>query len=364
MRIALLVADNRYATTAHFAQGLSRALIRCGMTVAMYDVKAEEGMQLQDALEVFQPDWTLSFSDLTFGGQGLGDSLQRPHFFYLLDPPPFFLHHMQGDYTALSCVDQGHVQWVTDVARFERVCWLPHAVACEDFREVAWKDKSYDLVYFGSCLDPQMQMGRWEQLYSAQEQKLLQELASCVLTTPHTVWDVLYQASLPEDKLLTFYHELDHLVRAQDRIQLLSALPPHRLTIWGDGPWKRYVPTATCYAPVSFLDMLQLMRQAKIVLNSSPRFKQGFHERIFYAFASSACVMTSYSSEVAQQFPAVMCYSTPQPELLCETLDVLDQQGETLMEYGREMTKKKHTWDHRASSLVTWMRQWHCGQRA
>ncbi|MBS0623738.1 MAG: glycosyltransferase [Verrucomicrobia bacterium] len=358
MHIALLIANNRYATTCYFAKGLQQALERQGVRVSTQSVQTSGIADLLDSFAVDPPDWTLSFSDLTCAGQSLGNVTQIPHFSYLLDPSAFFTHHMEGSYSSLSCVDRSDVEFVKSMG-FEKVHYLPHAVEPHFSEPVPWHQREHDLVYFGSCLDLDAQLKRWQEVYTSEQVSLLQHLARQALMTPLALWEILMHAKVPYELFLTFYQELDHYVRAYDRIQLLASLPAHRLEVWGDGPWQRYLPHVRCYPSIEFPQTLQRMQHAKVVVNSSVRFKQGFHERIFHAFAASTLVLTSYSPDIAQDFSQQICYWPGEWEKSHETILKLEQSREDIISRSQEVILQQHSWDQRASQILTLLKQWH-----
>ena len=258
LKIAILVADNLYGTTRTFARGLRDALIRLGVEAKAHFVG--EGLffhALYDMLED-PPDYTFSFADI----HGLNWSI--PHFTFTLDPV-LYVHEKRG---IVTCVDERD-------AAFAQVPFLPHEID-----PLIPQAKEWDTVFFGSCLDVEAIEDEWadhpdrEALYMAAHQ---------VLHTDASLIDVVQNPAL--------FLQVDRYVRAKDRIKLCQQFP--KLSVWGHGPWKKYLPHATVYPAIPFEESLAIMARAKRLLNSSPRIKAGLHERILYAWSCDCRVVTA-----------------------------------------------------------------------
>ncbi len=259
MKIALLVADNPYGTTATFAKGLERALISLGVEAKSHYVGEGHFFHaLYDMLDD-PPDCTFSFADI----RGLAWNI--PHFTFTLDPVLYVLHQKKGFLTAVDERD----------AKFAKVPFLPHAI--EPLEPL---EKDIDTVFFGSCFDIEKIERDWE---SHPEKEFLYEAAYRVLYTDASIIDCVQE--------LPLHLEIDRYVRAVDRVKLCEQFP--KLSVWGEGPWKKYLPNATVYPAVSFEETLKILQRSKRLLNSSPRLKAGLHERILYGWSAGCQVVTA-----------------------------------------------------------------------
>ncbi|MCH9608842.1 MAG: hypothetical protein S4CHLAM45_06410 [Chlamydiales bacterium] len=332
MLIDFLVADNRYDTTEHFSRSFCKALTGAGATVRSHKVSPDSFSHVISSMAKELPDWTLSFSDITLGeGCSIGNVLQIPHFSYLIDPAIYFLHHFQGDYSRVSCVDEGECEFVKNLG-FTKVDFLPHAVDRTLFSTAS--EKSFETVFFGSCID-------YEELELTDQ---LKEAANKVLTTPCSILEALVEMGIEQEELISSHHLVDLYTRGKERVEALRLLP--EVTIWGAGPWEKFVPHAKVYSPLPFHEVVEVMRRAKFVLNSSPRFKRGYHERIFTALASGAGVITAHTPFL-EGFDGVLTYP---PGEWDKIPDLLLQQ--TSVDSGANRVLEEHTWDHRACSLL------------
>lgn len=218
MKIDFLLADNRYGSTRHFAKGFCAALERAGVEVRKHWIDDGQFYHAYSTITQDPPDCTCSFADLTFGTQSLGNSWQIPHFSYLIDPAIYFLHHFQGDYSWVSCVDQGDVDFVKQ-GGFSKVQFLPHGVD-RDLETSPFVERPYEVVFFGSCLDTELD---WSERFSKNECDLLHQASEAVLQTPISTLDALVELGVSQEKLLFFHHEVDLYTRAKDRIALLQS---------------------------------------------------------------------------------------------------------------------------------------------
>lgn len=92
------------------------------------------------------------------------------------------------------------------------------------------------------------------------------------------------------------------------------------------------------------------MRRAKFVLNSSVRFKNGFHERLFYGLMCGACVVSSESRLMREHFAEdeLLTYTTPE-EVLGKMHGCIPNE---IALKGQKRVLKEHTWDHRAKRFL------------
>lgn len=270
MKIAILVGNNPYQTTAIFAKSLARAWKELECKVDLHYVG--EGYFFHAFYEVLEdpPDLTFSFSDI----RGLNWSI--PHFTFALDPVIYYLHQ-RG---LLSCVDAKE-------AELTRTHFLPHAY--EPFKREK-KERIFETVFFGTCFDLDEIEEEWKR---HPKRDFLYAAAEAVLYGSASILEVAHRD-------MELHLQVDRYVRAFDRIQLCKQFSD--LTIWGEGPWKKYLPHAKVFPAISFQETLDVMQQAQCVLNSSPRIKQGLHERILYA-AYCGCRVISAHNDYVKGYP-------------------------------------------------------------
>src|SRR5262249_33312271 len=150
--------------------------------------------------------------------------------------------------------------------------------------------RRYKYVFFGTCIDYEALALQW----CAADKELLLCAAQRVLSEANaTLLQALVSFGVQSYDLPRLHDQLDLYTRGKERVELLRAMPSGEVDIWGEGPWKKYLPHHRIHPPIDFSTTLSIMQQAQVVLNSSPRFKKGAHERILYALLCGASVYTS-----------------------------------------------------------------------
>jgi hypothetical protein len=325
MKIDFLIGDNTYGSTVHFAKAFSQALQREGAQTRLHWIGDGHFFHAFHEITRDPPDLTCSFSDVHLSGTSIGDLWRIPHLSLLIDPAIYFLHHFRGEYSWVSCADRGDVEFVKKLD-FERVFYLPHG-GDRTLLTSPESERSFEVVFFGSCIE---QTAKDETVLAASERVLTSEGIS--------ILQALLELGV-SDVLLPRYHaEVDLYTRFLDRVNLLSALKSHEVHIWGNGPWKKHVPNAVVHPPVPFDKTLEIMKKAKVVANSSPRFKNGLHERIIYAPLCGAAVLSAHEGGYTY------CYGNWEDQCFDDWKEVAEKlQAQILSE---------HTWDHRAKDLL------------
>lgn len=343
MKVDILVGQTPYQSTVHFSKGLAKALERLGVETRLFWV--DEGHFFHAFYEITKnpPHWTCSFSDLHLNQQNLGELWRIPHLSMLIDPAIYFLHQLKGEYSRISCVDPEDIDFLQQFP-IKAPHFLPHGV---DREMVSWgTEKEYQIVFFGSCIDYESVAQSWFGKYNP---GLLFAAAEQVLSPNGiSILKALTNLGVSEDKLPLYHHEVDLYTRGKDRVEILRKLKG--VHVWGEGPWKKYCPEATVYPPIDFMETLEIMKRAKVVVNSSPRFKQGSHERILYALLSGAAVFTGENGFVKHHFPHQFTYQYGEWEVEHSFDD-----WECRARVGQEAVLLNHTWDARAPGLINYM---------
>jgi len=360
MKIDFLVAENEYGSTHYFAKKFCKALERTGAQTRLFWIG--EGLFYKAFYAICNdpPDLTCSFSDITFGNkEPLGSQWHIPHLSLLIDPAVYFLHQLRGDYSLVSSVDLEDCEFIKKLG-FSRAFFLPHGV--DRSLRSNETERPYDIVMIGTCIDPEEVRLKWKTQFSPQQCQILEKGAQRVLSNEGvSTLQVLLEAGIQEN-LPILHHELDLYIGGKDRIDLVNALQGLSVHVWGRGPWEKCCPKAFIHPSISYTQSLSIMKKAKIVLNSSPRFKHGSHERIFHASACGAAVATSESSYILRDFEknkSLLTYSHEGwKEFRSRILSLLNDPCRLfeMAEQGRKITLAHHTWDHRAQELLKQLR--------
>jgi len=145
-------------------------------------------------------------------------------------------------------------------------------------------------------------------------------------------------------------------------LQAIAALPRVKLHICSNElPLTlAKAPSVTWHGYVSdFGKVRALMRDARIVLNTTNKFPRGAHERIWYAMAESSVVLTDCSSYMAADFvDGREILYLPEGRNLTGQLDYLPdlinspQRLEEIASAALPIYAAKHCWKARVQSLL------------
>ncbi len=340
-KIDLLVADNTYETTLHFAKGLAAALERQGIAVRLFGVSDGQFYHAFYTLLDDPPDLTCSFSDLTIEGKPLSHFWTIPHLSFLIDPPIYFLHQLSGHRNWVTCVDQYDCAFIK-ACGFPNHFFLPHGADATLVTPIE-KERRFDVVFFGTCIDYEA----LAQNSSSKDRDLIDQAAERVLSPAGvSIAHALLELGVNKEDLLRLHTQVDHYTRGKDRVELIKSLKGEKVNIWGGGPWEKYLPGCSIHPPLSFSETIEIMKESKVVLNSSPRFKSGSHERILYAYLCGAAAYTGETPYLREQFPHLLSYTFGEYEK-----SPLSSWQESATA-GQLRTLACHTWDARASTLL------------
>lgn len=347
MKIDFLVANNTYGTAAHFTKGLAAACERYGMDIRIFFVDDGNFFQAFYAILDDPPDLTCSFSDISISGKSLSDFWTIPHLSFLIDPPVYFLHQICGKKSLISCVDHNDCAFVKNLG-FQNLFFLPHGVDPQFLTPVC-KKRPFEFVFFGSCIDYEKILLEWPR----KENDLLLAASERVLSPSGiSIAEALSELQVNSEDFPRYHAEVDRYTRGKDRIALLNSLRGEKVHVWGEGPWERYLnQDYHIHPPVSFLETVEIMKESRIVLNSSPRFKNGSHERIFYGYLCGAAVYTGLTPYLKKEFPKLFTYN------FGEWGAVNFNPWIESAEEGQRHVIENHIWDRRVEQISFFFKQ-------
>ena len=130
------------------------------------------------------------------------------------------------------------------------------------------------------------------------------------------------------------------------------------LTIYGKGWGGQNFDNIRVRSPVDYMQSLHVMQQSKFVLNASPMFPCGTHERIFSAMLNGAISVTDRSKFLRGNLirnKELIDFTWQDLELLPEKIKELlskPKKMQSLATRGREKALSDHTWFNRAKEIL------------
>lgn len=369
---------SRYEVLHYFTRSLGSALERAGVRCRFIHSKQGSTQELIQHILLDPPDCTLSFNGLLPDNQNrfLCDFLQIPHVACLVDSAHYFLPLTQSPYTIITCVDRFGCDFFRKL-HCQNVFFLPHAADRSLLEQGAklQQERPYDLLFLASFTDHAGILQKWKERFDTRFIEVLEEAAYQTLQDRELPYanalanaldryarevGAFDPASIDFIALLT---ELENYIRGKSRFELLKAIKKNKVHLVGEHSdrWKALLGNPTnviAYPQVTYPQALQMMQESKIVLNSSPFFKNGGHERVFTGMASGAVVATNENLYLQEHFhhdEEILFYNYPYDEELDEKLFAYLKDPEkcySIVTKSQIKVREGHTWDHRALSLL------------
>ncbi len=312
MRSVLLLQhhQSRYGVIPSMIEHLKEGLKQIGVEAHISDCSSYE--QVIFDIEQYEPDctWSINISvDKEFFYLPYG----IPHVQLILDIAETSLSKDKS-HLVLLCIDKTSAN-LFGFKKSALTYWFPHAISCDDldaFRSrpfISLDQRSYDIVLLGSCLDYEKEKSMWKSLFSTSIVQSLDQMAERALEDPSFLLYVDVLASIestPSILSILQTHNLDvwdlinsieRYMRGLDRERLLHSFPgrtTHLFSCEQDIPnWVHNCPNVILHKEIPFSDVADLCSQTRIVLNSIPMIRNGFHERLFLGLASGAVMVTT-----------------------------------------------------------------------
>lgn len=369
--------STQYGVLDHFIGELNNALNRQGVISRVIEAKRDDPRSFLDQLLNDPPDCTLSFNGLLpdENGRFLSDMIKIPHVACLTDAPNHFFPLVKSPYTIITCVDRNFCQTFRDF-KAPHVLFMPHAVS-KSLAPPLSNTPRYDLLLLNSFIDYEAIRQEWASKYPPDLIAVLEEAAELTLDDQQISYMQAFIQTL--DRHLragkaidprqldyeTLLDDLEAYLGGKSRVELVQSIEEATVHIFGSQPqiggWKKYLgkkSNVKIHSAVPFSEALELIKQAKIVLNCTPEIKQGAHERILSGLACGTAVLTLDTPYIREHFTDeenILMYGPRQWKELNQKIRTYladDDKRYHLAGKGREKVMNHHTWDQRALHLI------------
>ena len=317
--------------------------------------------------------YNLSLSD----GGNLWEVYDIPYINILMDHPFHYEKPLRlaPKTAAVLCTDRRHVAYLRRYFKnILRTDFLPHAGVGLGGRRKPLSDRSIDVLYAGAL--PIYTVAKMIPDLSSIPEVDGQELAQAVLaelvrhpnrTTEEVIEEYVRDkcGELPDvrmQELVVQMRFLDSYATSFFREQAVRILVESgiRVTAYGTG-WDQCEWSGNPYldyrGKVLAPDILPLMNDSKIVLNTMTWFKAGAHDRIFNGMLAGAVVVTDDSEYLRQEFrdgrELVMFSLNDMQELPKRVFEIFGDlnKAQELADRGFLAAKELHTWKSRAKYI-------------
>ncbi len=369
---------SQYGVLHYFTVKLAEALDRIGVKSRTLEAEHENPRPFLDQLFSDRPDCTLSFNGLLPDDEGhfFCDMINIPHVACLVDAPTQFFSMIKSPKTIIACADESGCEFFRGL-HCHHTLFMPHAADITLTSLPLIEERVYDVVVMSSLIDYQRLRQEWEGQYHPLVCKAMDDAVEMTLSDPSTSYVQAFVGALDKQVSITgaldprkvdFVSILDDLeiyLKGRSRIESIRAVKDAEVHVFGaeteTATWKEYLGDAkniVIHDPVPFEQALDIMRQSKILLNTSPWSKKGGHERIFSAMAVGTVVLTNENEYLNSQFKngkELVLFKNEEPgqinDLINEYLSN-KKLWKQVVDEGRKAIIRGHTWDHRAKALV------------
>lgn len=381
-----------YDTLDLFTDKLREAFEEMGYDSFVYDAQ-QERMSKELLVETLEEcagaggNCEESFACVTFNnlgynldisdGRNLWEAYEVPYINILMDHPFHYEKPLRNapETSIVFCVDQNHVRYIRRYFKnIRQTDFLPHAGVELGSKHKPLVERNIDVLYAGAL--PIYTVSKMiPDLSSIQEvdgEEMAQEVLGELVRHPgKTTEDVIteYLRSRRNDISEKRIHEIIVQMRFVDsyatsffREQTVRILVESGIRVtaygvgwdqcdWSDNPYLDY--RGKVLAP----EILPLMNDSKIVLNTMTWFKAGSHDRVFNGMLAKAAVVTDDSTYMRKEFrdgEELVMFSLPElgalPEKVCSLFGHMDKTQE-MAERGYLAAKENHTWKNRAEYI-------------
>lgn len=390
-----------YDTLDLFTDQLIEAFTEMGYESFVYDAANEK--QSKEALlallagaELAKKDVSGLFAVVTFNNLGynldlnLGeeDILNQnyvnlwehygiPYINILMDHP---FHYekplLKAPSTAIVlCTDRNHVRYIRRFFRnIRQTDFLPHAGVELGRKHKPLADRRIDVLYAGALpiytvsemipdltsireLDAQKMAGEILQELAVHPEKTTEQAieeyvdATGVSMSEEQLQRLIVKMRFLDSYATSFFREQAVRILVESGIHVTAYGTGWDQCDWSDNPYLTYggkVPAS---------QILPLMNDSKIVLNTMTWFKAGAHDRIFNGMLAGAAVVTDESTYMQREFTdgkELVMFSLKElatlPERVFNLFGHMDRMQE-MADCGYQAAKSRHTWKNRAEYI-------------
>ncbi|MBR5127538.1 MAG: glycosyltransferase [Roseburia sp.] len=319
--------------------------------------------------------------NLEVDGVNVWEHFDVPYINILMDHPFHFEKPMkEAPKTAVVlCTDRNHVKYIRRFYKnIHRTDFLPHAGIALGGKHKPLKERKIDVLYAGAL--PIYTVGKMipnlGEMYGLDTADMMREVLQELVVHPDKTTECAIEEyvhantkcgqELEEEQLrhlITHMRFLDSYATSFFREQAVRSLVENGIEVtaygvgwdlceWSNNPYLKY--GGKVLAP----QILPLMNDAKIVLNTMTWFKAGAHDRIFNGMLAGAAVVTDDSTYLRRECTdgkELVMFRREDiltlPERVCDLFGHMEQ-TQMMADCGYEFAKQHHTWKNRAEYIV------------
>ena len=378
----ILVFSSReicYLSSNFFANQIGAAFEELGYEVTVCELSKEDDLDAKLARYIGQPyRLILDFNSLLprmvlDDGTPYVDRLAGPFFDYILDHPLFHYQGLTSGVKNLHAIVLDEAQQKYVEKYYEKVASV-HMLPLGATRAVyeGTKEPECRILFPGTYDRPD---AVYQIVENAPEPlgSMMKDLIERRLADPTLPMEEAFSQQLKEEKLelpagqfalfMNSMYAVDAYVRDYFRKAVLDALLAEKLpvTVFGEG-WEKYScgdeHSLRREPAVPFALSFERITKAHVLLNVSPIFNRGMHDRVPAGMANHAVVLTDENPYLRRTFTdgkELLFYSLEKPDTLCEQAErtLTDVRlREKIAASAYETFEREYTWKRRAEQIL------------
>ncbi len=358
-RIGLFYVRSGYDALNAFTDYLAEALrsIR-GVEVSIFQTNSPD--QLFKDISIFDAQAYIVLNSLFKGKTGgfICDYIKRPMIYYIVDTP-FHFDNPDSPFLSVACIDRGHCNFLLKKG-YDRTLFVPHCVNKSRIEKPDVKRK-YGCVMLSSGIDYEKINDRFFGALPEPVFKKVKEAFEKLESDPLLLVDDALSLDLPayisRNQIL---RQIDLYLKGKERVQMLKEMEGIPIDLFGGGDsWEEILgnqfPHVTVHKEIPFLESIEILKNAKIVLNSCSSIRDGAHERIFLGLACGASIATAFTPYLDEEFKKDEgivfhpSFADMKEKIALWLKD--DSIRCTEVTAGQQRIEEAHLWKHRAAQL-------------
>lgn len=388
MNILIYKGIFQYDVVNMFVDNTKYFLEKKGHNVIIVDSKKEKNNTLNKILETFSNtlvdvviDFCAAGSQIKFNNECVYNITNSLYLAVIVDHPAYHVERLSENIKNFLCCfnDKQHVIYANEILpnHHKISFFLPHGGLKKTFDEDSKinniskykKQKSIDIVFAGTYqenIDKKWAEENVFPKYILDEtcEKLINDDYGSVHQTFNNICDKygIKFSTFGKVQLSGILIEIIDYVRSIRRVELIKTIVNSGLTITicGNG-WEDFVKEHKNINYVGTLDIkdnLELIKKAKVLVNVTPNFTDGSHERVFTGMLNNTVLFSDrsrYYDEFFENEKDILYYSFNSLDKDIEKLKAILSDDKKLFEISQnayEIANKYHTWENRVDTML------------
>lgn len=388
MKKTIILFKGIYDTLDLFCDKLGEAFAKWGHDIFVYDAGTQE--KSKSALLAMLAEQNGNATVVTFNNMGYNleqdgvnvwEHFEVPYINILMDHPFHFERPLKdAPATAIVlCTDRNHVKYIRRYHKnIRQTDFLPHAGIELGRKHKPLGERKIDVLYAGAL--PIFTVGKMipnlNVMYGMDLRDMMREVLRELVVHPDKTTEQAIEeyvkahvksgCELSEEELrslIIHMRFIDSYATSFYREQAVRSLVENGIEVtaygvgwdqcdWSSNPHLKY--GGKVLAP----DILPLMNDSKIVLNTMTWFKAGAHDRIFNGMLAGAAVVTDDSTYLRHECTdgkELVMFRRNEiatlPDRVCDLFGHMERTQE-MANCGYEFARENHTWKNRAEYII------------